>query len=423
MFQNLLTIVTLALSVSAAPTISAAGAAYFITNGNDANHVVTSAIATDGTLTFGRVVATGGKGSHANATGFDALFSQGPVRVSGSSLFTVNAGSNDVSSFAIKATDPTQLTQIGQPVSSQGDFPISLAVNSQSNDVYVLNGGANNGISGFKFDQSSGLSPISDSARTIGVKQTTPPAGPPTTLTQVFFTLDNKFLLASVKGSPPPGEPGFIAAWEHDAATGSISNDFTAITPPKGGALPFGFSFLPHNPSVVLLTDPALGYDVLDLKASLATSNGNASSILASSAARTVPAAGASKSIPIAGQGAVCWSAFSSVTGNFYLMDPNANMVNEITVNSATLESSLVMQYPLGAGHTPLDGTIANIGGKDFLYIIAPESSTIEVFALPAIGKAKKIQSFSYAAGLSAAGLDLKSVQENIVGMAAFSTK
>ncbi|KAH7106008.1 hypothetical protein BKA62DRAFT_766463 [Auriculariales sp. MPI-PUGE-AT-0066] len=412
MFKSLLAFISIAVSANGASS----GAAYFMTNGDDANHVVTTSIAADGKLTFGQAI--GGKGFNANAPGFDSFFSQDPIVVSGNTVLAVNAASNTISAFTVKPEDPTQLKQVGKPVSSQGDFPISIGVNQNTNDIYVLNGGAKNGVAGFKFDGNTGLMPIPNAVRQIGVKQTTPPKGPPTTLTQAYFSLDDKYLLASVKGSPPPGAPGFVAVWEYNASTGVISDNFTAIVAPSGGALPFGFSTLPHNPSVVFLSDPAIGYEVIDLKASLASSNKNSTSGLMSSAARTVPAAGASKSYAIPDQKANCWTAFSGVTGNFYLMDPGKNVVSEVTVNSATLQPTLVKQYSVGAGNV-LDAQVAHIDGKDFLYVLSPNVSSIEVFALRAFGNAAHIQSFSYADGLSAAGLEPNST--NIVGMATWA--
>ena len=57
----------------------------------------------------------------------DPLFSQGAVALSGDLLFTVNAGSNSLSMFKIHEHDATRLTLVGQPQSTLGQFPISVA--------------------------------------------------------------------------------------------------------------------------------------------------------------------------------------------------------------------------------------------------------------------------------------------------------
>ena len=112
---------------------------------------------------------TGGRGQHGNSTGPDALFSQGAIKASatGKILAAVNVswrswrsfqgqadetrpppqpGSNTLSVFKINPTNPSQITQIGTPVSSEGEFPVSLAINKDGNQVCALNGGTVNTV-------------------------------------------------------------------------------------------------------------------------------------------------------------------------------------------------------------------------------------------------------------------------------------
>ena len=58
----------------------------------------------------------------------------------------LQAGSNTVALFSIDAEDPTHLTLIGRPAPSGGEFPQSVAFNSQGTGVCVLNGGRVNGV-------------------------------------------------------------------------------------------------------------------------------------------------------------------------------------------------------------------------------------------------------------------------------------
>lgn len=48
--------------------------------------------------------------------------------------------------FSIDPKDPVNIQQIGQPVGSGGEFPMSLAINKDGNTVCVLNGGSVNGV-------------------------------------------------------------------------------------------------------------------------------------------------------------------------------------------------------------------------------------------------------------------------------------
>ena len=98
----------------------------------------------------------------------DPLFSQGAIQVSSKKrvLATVNvsftcdvnlrrltqvpccrqSGSNTVSLFGIDPRKPTKIRPIGDPISSEGQFPVSVAFNGDGSRLCVLNGGAVNGV-------------------------------------------------------------------------------------------------------------------------------------------------------------------------------------------------------------------------------------------------------------------------------------
>lgn len=111
---------------TAAGVAAGARAIYFMTN-QDENGVIMLPVQPDGTLAAGSIISTGGAGASLidAATGqpvqTDTLASQGAVRVAGSSLFAVNAGSNSLSMFAIDPHDPARLAAVGQPVETGGD--------------------------------------------------------------------------------------------------------------------------------------------------------------------------------------------------------------------------------------------------------------------------------------------------------------
>ncbi len=55
-------------------------------------------------------------------------------------------GSSTVTLFSIDPKTPTNIKRIGNPISSEGEFPMSLAFNSDGNRLCVLNGGTVNGV-------------------------------------------------------------------------------------------------------------------------------------------------------------------------------------------------------------------------------------------------------------------------------------
>ena len=129
----------------------ASGAVYTITNAASGNEVVVFRRSANGSLSMMKTYPTDGLGSGAG------LGSQGAIALSqnGRWLFVVNAGSNDVSVFAVKGR---QLELMGV-FDSGGEMPISLTVHDRL--FYVLNAGGSGNISGFRIRE-NGV------ARTIG---------------------------------------------------------------------------------------------------------------------------------------------------------------------------------------------------------------------------------------------------------------
>jgi len=346
-----------------------------------------------------QAVSTGGQGSHGitDPNGPDALFSQGAVKTNTKAniLATVNSGSNTISLFSVNAADPAQLKKIGEPVSSEGEFPMSLAINAAGTQVCALNGGATNGVTCFSVDAQKGLTAQQNTMRSLGLNQTTPATGPAGSASHVVFSEDGTQLIASVKGVPPT--PGFLAVWQV-AADGSLSENFTKLTPGAGGLLPFSMTVIPGK-NAVLVTDPGSGFDIFDMSAN-ATATSNRSSV-----------------VPIEGQGATCWSSFSKKTGNFYLTDIETSIVTEVNVDN-NLKGSIVKQYPQGNGTATIDNDIATVGNNDFMYVLAANATTVNVLSLNAPGQAQNIQALNVAGPAKAAGLALEAF--NIQGMTSF---
>ncbi|KAF8182609.1 hypothetical protein BJ912DRAFT_977802 [Pholiota molesta] len=293
---------------------------------------------------------------------------------------------------------------IGKPVGSGGEFPMSLTINKAGDTVCALNGGAINGVGCFKVDKTQGLVPIANTVRSLGLNQTTPATGPAGSASHIIFSEDNSQLIASVKGVPP--QPGFLAVWDV-AADGSLSADFTSVAPQSGGLLPFSMTVIPGM-NAILATDAGLGFDVFDFNA-VAPVQGNATASGDRSSANA-----------IAGQSATCWSSFSPKTGNFFLTDIGTSTITEVNVD-ANLKGTIVKQYPQAAGSATIDNDVATINGNDFLYVLAPNATSIDVLSLPAPGKAASIQKVDIAGPAKAAGITISA--NNLQGMTTFVKK
>ncbi|KZP30041.1 hypothetical protein FIBSPDRAFT_726282 [Athelia psychrophila] len=353
-----------------------------MTNEAAGNYIITADIQADGQLSLASALPTGGKGVHGlPGGGPDGLFSQGSVVNSAASglVAVVNPGSNTISLFSADRNQPSQLTPVGGPVSSGGEFPVSLAFDGKGTTLCALNGGAANGVRCYTADPHAGLKPMLNTDRALGLNQTTPATGPPNTVSQILFVEDDKKLIVSVKGAPPT--PGFYALW--DVHANGLSHKHQRLAPPSGGLLPFSISPIPGT-DAFLATDPGLGFEIVNLSG------------------------GGSKSsaVPIPGQVAACWSSYSPKTGNFYLVDVGAAIVTEVAVDKS-LRGTIVKQYPQGKGTGIIDSEIASIGGTDYMYILAANATSIDVLSLEAPGQAKRIQTLGLMAPAKKAGITI----------------
>ena len=136
------------------------GAVFAMTNATEDNQIVVYRRAENGRLTRVGNVSTRG-----NGIGVD-LDTQGALQLGGGSnqhryLYAANAGSDDVTVFAVNGTNLTFLQKV-----AAGDQPNSLTLSG--NLLYVLNGSvAGNGIRGFKIGPNGTLTPLSNSVRLL----------------------------------------------------------------------------------------------------------------------------------------------------------------------------------------------------------------------------------------------------------------
>ncbi|TFK84607.1 hypothetical protein K466DRAFT_496274, partial [Polyporus arcularius HHB13444] len=366
-----------------------------LTNEPDVNRIIAASINADGSLNLDNAIETGGRGSHGKSSGPDALFSQGAVKASkkGKVLAAVNAGSNTVALFSINPKEPTDIKPLGDVVSSEGEFPISVAFNSKGTQFCVLNGGLVNGVNCYNIDQKLGAVAIVNGLRllTDALQTSTPPAGPANTASHILFSEDDKQLIVSVKGTPD--KAGFFAVWDVNG-DGSLTADFKKVAPAKGGLLPFGMSVIPGK-NAVLATDAGVGFDIVNLK------DNSKSSV-----------------VKIDGQVATCWATHSQVTGNFYLTDIGTAIVTEVHVDD-NLKGSIVAGYPLTPGSALLDLDIATVNGKDFIYVLAANATSIDVLSIDSPGLAVRQTALNIAGPTKAAGITINA--NNLQGLTTFT--
>ncbi|KAF3930542.1 hypothetical protein ABW19_dt0202660 [Dactylella cylindrospora] len=196
-----------AASSSSSTTPNVARSIYFQTNEvTGENSIVACCVGEDGKIKSHRKIPTGGKGGAGSASngaliGPDSLFSQNSVIVSGEYLFTVNAGSNSVTMFSINPDSPSDITKVGEPADTIGDFPVALAYSPEIKTLCTVNAGALDGVTCFSVDSKKGLTCLDKEPRRLNTGQTRhEPIGPANTVSDILFSKDGKNLIVFTKG-------------------------------------------------------------------------------------------------------------------------------------------------------------------------------------------------------------------------------
>jgi 6-phosphogluconolactonase len=241
------------------------GFVYVQTNDADQNEIVVFARNAGGELERRGSHPTGGKGS-----GAPHLPSQSSVVLDGDRLYVTNAGSDDVTLFAI---DGENLRALGG-VPSGGSAPRSVAV--RGNRVYVLNTEGEPNLAGFSLENDR-LTPVQGSVHPLGTGSD--PA-------QVAFTPDGRTLLVTDRASDS------IHAFAVDG-DGLIRDK---VTHRSSGATPYGFDVRADG---VLVVAEAAGAQV---------GKASASSYRLDGPMRLAPVSGAVES----SRSEVCWAAISN---------------------------------------------------------------------------------------------------------------
>ena len=329
-----------------------AGALYTLTNAASGNEVLVYSRATDGSLAFQGSYATGGLGSGSG------LGSQSAVVLTKNNqwLFAVNAGSNQISVFAVNA-DGLQLVDV---VDSGGIRPVSLT--TYKDVLYVLNAGGSGNISGFSIGVDGSLSPLAGSTQPVSNGGVGTAPG----LAQIAFSSDGSTLVVTEKSTSLIDTYPVV-----DGIAGAPT------THPSSSAVPFGFAFDRHGHAIVSEASGSVSSYQVD---------GNGFSVISPSI--------------VNGQVAACWIAISK-NGKFaYTTNAGSGTISSyqlgedgsLTLLNATAGST-------GAGSTPVDMAFSHNGM--YLYALGAASHTVTIFQMGADGSLTVIGSTSVPVGVA----------------------
>ncbi|MGH7751722.1 MAG: lactonase family protein, partial [Gemmatimonadales bacterium] len=333
-----------------------AGAVYVSTNATAGNEVLVFPRAGHGALGAPRAFATGGLGTGGG------LGNQGAVVLNHANhrLFVANAGSNEVSVFAVV---PGGLELLDR-VASGGTLPVSIAVHRRL--VYVLNAGGTGNVSGFVLDHDDNLRPLAGSTRPLSSSSAD--------AAQVAFSPDGGVLVVTEKATNVIGT--------YTVGAGGIAAGPDAQ--PSAGATPFGFAFSRQGTLVV----------------SEAFGGGPDASALSSY--RVSPVGALSAISPSVGttETAACWVvitgdgrfAYTSNTGSGTISGYGLSRAGELSLLDANGVTATTMAGPIDLALTRNDR---------FLYSLDSGAGTISAFRVEADGA---LAPAGGAAGLPAGG-------------------
>jgi 6-phosphogluconolactonase len=192
----------------------ATGGVFTQTNDATGNAVVAYTRRPDGSLSFLGTFPTGGRGTAPGS----GLGSQGSVLLTPNNhvLLAVNAGSNEISSFAVGKAE----LKLASTIPSGGERPISVAATNHV--AYVLNNSSST-VAGFRIGHGGTLTPVPGWTRPLSRSGAN--------AAQVQFTRDGRFLIVVHRAAP-----GYdVFPVNHDGSLGS------PVFSPSGAAAPFGF--------------------------------------------------------------------------------------------------------------------------------------------------------------------------------------
>jgi len=322
-------------SFSRATVDGSPGALYVATNATTGNEILVFPRAGDGTLGTPSPFATGGQGSGGG------LGNQGGIVLTRDNrwLLVVNAGSNEVSVFAV---EPDRL-ELTDRVPSGGEQPVS--VTAFRGLVYVLNAGGAGNITGFGLSNHGRLRAVPHSTR--------PLSGPASGAAQVEFGPDGEVVIVTEKAS-------------NTISTYVVQDDGRTRGPqpqPSVGKTPFGFSVSRRG---TLVVSEAFG--------GAAGASALSSYNVSESGALSVVSASVGTS-----QTAACWVVITRDSRFAYTTNTGSGTISGYSLSpdgALTLLTANGINGTTGAG--PIDMALS--GNDRFLYTLNSGDGTISAF-------------------------------------------
>lgn len=327
------------------PAFAAADAAgadvvYTSTNAVAGNAIVAFRRGSAGTLVSAGTFPTGGLGAGMG------LGSQEAVIVSRNRqwLFTVNAGSDEVSVFRIESSGLT----LTDKVSSGGDFPVSLAFSGGL--LYVLNGGGAGNITGFRLDPAGTLTPLAGSTQPLSGAATTAPA-------QISFVQEGRVLVVTEKATNRIDT--YLVGSDGLASGPNVQN--------SQGMTPFGFGIT--RAGELIVSEAFGGAPGAGTLSSYGQAGGNLSLI--------------SGSVPDF-QAAPCWVVITPNQRFAYTTNTASNSISSYRIAAGgSLELLQAVAGETGAGSAPTDMAIT----ARVLFALNQSSGEIDVFHIRGDGR------------------------------------
>jgi 6-phosphogluconolactonase (cycloisomerase 2 family) len=337
----LLAALLVTLVTTSAPALAAdgrTGVVYTLTNSASRNEVVVFQRAADGTLTPSGRFATEGRGTGAG------LGSQGAVVLSSDDrwLLAVNAGSNEISSFAVTGNG----LLLRSTVDSSGVKPISVTVADDL--VYALNGGDDTtppNIAGFRLRPNGSLAAIRGSSRPLSAPNADP--------AQIQFGRDGRVLVVTEKAT------NLIDTY----VVGSRGRPTGPSAHPSAGETPFGFAF--DGQAHVIVSDAFGGRPGESALSSYEVGNTGTLTTIT----------------PLApdGQTAACWVVIAKHGRFAYTTNTGSANISSYTVASdGSLSLLNAVAGSTGAG--PIDAAVSSF--SRYLYTLDSGSHGISAFAV-----------------------------------------
>jgi 6-phosphogluconolactonase (cycloisomerase 2 family) len=311
-------------------------AVFTLSNEAEGNRVLAFAAGRDGNLTEPVAYSTQGTGSG------DSLGSQAALVLSEDHRFllVVNAGSNDISSFAVNGTS----LSLQDRVSSGGTRPISIT--ERRGLVYVVHAGGVNNVVGFYLDARGKLHTLLGATRPLSADSVGP--------AQIELTPDSRQLVVTEKTTSK------LDVFDV-SAFGRLS---PANTVGSAGKTPFGFEFTQHG--TLIVSEAASGS-----LSSYELSRRDGLEVISAAVPDT--------------QAAPCWVAIT--TDDHYAFTANAGSASISSYEIAAAGQITLKQARaanMGMGGAPLDLAFGR-GGR-YLYVLDRGHARIAAFSLAADG-------------------------------------